>query len=153
MRVVSRLSRPIGLGLGLLALAPPMALAASQTAVTPNEWYANTVMVPAPSKHYRRLVEQELFDTFGHGGKGRNLYCEGPAVVRFQIAPDGRVTNVRLLKPSLVALNERLLAKISNLQFPAIDGLTAQHPISVTFRYGTWDLAKPSLAARTNCRS
>jgi hypothetical protein len=136
----------------LLVATASVAFAYHQSPMKPGSWDSATLINRAPTQHYRNLVEHELFDTFGHGGKGRNLYCEGPAVVGFQISPDGRAEKVHLIRPSLVALNARLIATISNLRFPAYDRGVVAPPIAVTFRYGTWDLVRPFLAARTNCR-
>ncbi len=152
MNIASRRSVSALLGIGLIAGAPMAARAGTQAAAESADWYSTTVMRDVPNPHYRVLVDRTLFDTFGHGGRGRNLYCEGPAVVRFQIAPDGTVAHAHLVRRSLVSLNAQLLARISNLRFPAYDGGGHVGPVTVTFRYGVWDLAKPLLAARTNCR-
>jgi hypothetical protein len=152
MTMISRVSVLALLGIGLIAVAPMVARAGTQAAVEPADWYSTTVMRDVPNPQYRVLVDRILFDTFGHGGRGRNLYCEGPAVVRFQIAPDGTVAQAHLVRRSLVSLNAHLLARISNLRFPAYGGGGQARPVTVTFRYGIWDLAKPFLTARTDCR-
>lgn len=152
MKILSNWSKIVLPIVFLLVATASVAFAYPQSPMKQGGWYSATLINPAPSQHYRDLVDHELFDTFGHGGKGRNLYCEGPAVVGFQILPDGRAEKVHLIKPSLIGLNARLIATISNLRFPAYDRAAAARPITVTFRYGTWSLVRPFLAARTNCR-
>ncbi|GBQ25266.1 energy transducer TonB [Acidiphilium acidophilum] len=152
MKTGSTFAAGLLLGTGLLVCSLSVAGADDPGSVGHGDWYSSTVIRPAPGSQYRGVVDRVLFDTFGHGGTGRNLYCEGPAIVRFRIAPDGKVSGARLVKPSLTAVNARLLATISNLRFPAFPAGMTVRSLTVTFRYGIWDLARPYLAARTNCR-
>lgn len=105
-----------------------------------------------PQNRYQHEIDHELFDTFGHGSHGRNLYCAGPAVIGFQILPDGHVRHVKLLRQSLPGLDARLVASISNLVFPRFPPGMAQRPYPATYRYGVWPLARPFIEARSNCR-
>ena len=129
------------------------ALAASQTVPPQGAGLlpATTALSPAEAR-YRKAVNQALFNRFGHGGSGRNLYCAGPAIIRFRILPDGRTTHVTLVRRSLPELDARLVATISNMVFPRFEPDMPARPYTMAYKYGIWPLAQKSLAARTDCR-
>lgn len=136
--VLKRLTVPCVIA-GCLAGGSATALAATQS-------------VSAAEIRYRNTVNRTLFDRFGHGGSGRNLYCAGPAIVRFQILPNGRTAHVTLVRRSLPGLDARLTATITTMVFPRFAPGMPARPYTMVYKYGIWPLARKSLEMRTNCR-
>lgn len=139
--------------LPLLALLAYAGCAEATTTDAPpaGGWHFAT-LVPAAPAPYEAAVNRQLFDKFGHGGHGRNLYCAGPAILKFQLLPTGQVTGVALLRRSLPGLDAHLVARISNMRFPRFEPGMPQTPYTVVYRYEVWPLARSFLKAQTNCR-
>jgi hypothetical protein len=91
---------------------------------------------------YGQEINRQLFNQFGLGTRSRNVYCYGPAIIRFQIMPDGTVRDVKLLRASLPALNARLVTKLSNTVFPRFYPGMPDRPYTKIFHYGVTPLAE-----------
>lgn len=150
--VVKRLTAPFVIAACLVG-ASGTALATSQSAPPQGVGLLPATTAPSAAEiRYRKTVNQALFNRFGHGGTGRNLYCAGPAIIRFQILPNGRTAHAALVRRSLPELDARLVATITNMVFPRFEPGMPERPYPLEYKYGVWTLAQKSLAARTNCR-
>ncbi len=102
---------------------------------------------------YGQEINRQLFYQFGLGTRSRNVYCYGPAIIRYQIMPDGTVRGVKLLRPSLPTLNARLITKLSNTVFPRFYPGMPNRPYVKTFHYGVTPLAEHDFnAEKLACR-
>ena len=91
---------------------------------------------------YGQEINRQLFDRFGLGTRSRNVYCYGPAIIRYRIMPNGAVRDVKLLRASLPALNARLVSELNNTVFPRFYPGMPDRPYTKIFRYGVTPLAE-----------
>lgn len=138
--------------LAATALASCIAIAGTANAgsVTGGDHQA-TGLLPNPADHsnpiaaaYDRVVDRKLVHLFGPGPYeySRTLFCDGPTVVGFQIMPDGRVANVRMLTGDETAI-ATLLRKA---RFPPLPAGLNTAPRDEFYRYGLAAFNRPFLA-------
>jgi hypothetical protein len=138
---------PLALLIAMLGLPRP-GLAGDRAGVGPTSYGPGSMAGPmaAPARQavarYGREIDQQLFNQFGLGTNSRNVYCYGPAIIRFQVTPSGIVRDVKLLRQSLPNLNAYLVAKLSNTRMPKFYSGMPDRPYTKIFRYGVAPFAE-----------
>lgn len=112
------------------------------------------IAAPTPEAvaQYQKSVDRQLFNQFGNGLKSRELYCDGPAIIGFEILPNGRTANVRILHHTLPGIDARLVNIIGNMKFRPLPSGMAGRPYVTAYSYGVPGYDLPLLKQRFDCR-